>query len=61
MFKISSKDFRENPISEKDIIIIQDTYDKPRMRKVGEDENGKPIWEKVPDEYWTFISSYVVK
>ena len=61
VFKISSKDFRENPVSEKDIIIIQDTYDKPRMRKVGEDENGKPIWEKVPDEYWTFISSYVVK
>ena len=61
VFKISSKDFGENPVSEKDIIIIQDTYDKPRMRKVGEDENGKPIWEKVPDEYWTFISSYVVK
>lgn len=60
-YKISVKDFREQPIQEKDILVIQDTYEKQRMRKAGEDENGKIIWEEIPNEYWTFIKKYVVK
>ena len=60
-FKIYAKQFAEYPIHERSIIHVIDTKKKPRMRKVGEDNNGKNIYEPIQDEYWSYIINYKLK
>ena len=60
-FKMYTKQFAEYPIPEKSIIQIVETKQKPRMRKVGEDSEGKNIWETVPNEFNTYITNYKLK
>lgn len=61
IFKIYLKNFREQPVAVKDVLVIQNTVSKPRMKLVGQDENGKNIFEPIPNEFWTVINDYVVK
>lgn len=60
-FKMTARNFAEYPIPEKSILQVLQTYQQPRKRKVGVDENGKNIWENVPGEFNTYISNFKLK
>ena len=56
--KIPKKIYRE--LKTDDIIYIQSMEKKQASTKVGEDENGKPIFEKIPNKFNWWIKSYSI-